>query len=77
MRNVNIIRVVSRNGWTSHIDKYQTTTILALTKVAQPSKVLIASGWVTGVGNGITDTEIIDLFDQQTKPMFVILMTTH
>ena len=73
MRNVNIIRVVSRNGWTSHIDKYQTTTlqkvitILALTKVAfaaQPSKVLIASGWVTGVGNGITDTEIIDLFDQ-------------
>ena len=55
-------------------------TILALTKVAfaaQPSKVLIASGWVTGVGNGITDTEIIDLFDQQTKPMFVILMTTH
>ena len=42
-------------------------TILALTKVAfaaQPSKVLIASGWVTGVGNGITDTKIIDLFDQ-------------
>ena len=27
MRNVNIIRVVSRNGWTSHIDKYQTTTL--------------------------------------------------
>ena len=42
-------------------------TILALTKVAfaaQPSKVLIASGWVTGVGNGITDTKIIDLFYQ-------------
>ena len=27
MRNVNIIRVVSRNGWTIHIDKYQTMTI--------------------------------------------------
>ena len=29
MRNliVNIIRVVIRNGWTSHIDKYQTMTL--------------------------------------------------
>ena len=52
-------------------------TILALTKVAfaaQPSKVLIASGWVTGVGNGITDTKSLICL---TKPMFVILMTTH
>ena len=41
---------------------------LALVNVAvsasQPSKVLIATGWGTEVGNGITDTEIIDLYNQ-------------
>ena len=41
---------------------------LALVNVAvsasQPSKVLIATGWGTEVGNGITDTEIIDLYIQ-------------
>lgn len=56
----------------SHIDKKHTMTfriitIFALVNAAfaaQPMKVLIATGWGTEVGNGITDTEIIDLFDQ-------------
>ena len=46
---------------------FRIITIFALVNAAfaaQPMKVLIATGWGTEVGNGITDTEIIDLFDQ-------------